>query len=49
MERRVYTNVLGFRPPPAGIITVPENGIKSALLPIGNNCIEIIESTQPDN
>ena len=45
----VYTRVLGFRPPPAGIIEVPEMGVKSALLPIGNNYIELLESTDPNN
>lgn len=45
----VYTKVLGFNPPPAGIIDVPEYGVKSAMLPIGNNYIELLESTQPDN
>lgn len=45
----VYTRVLGFRPPPAGIIDVPEMGVKSALLPIGNNYIELLESTDPNN
>ena len=33
----------------AGIIDVPEMGVKSALLPIGNNYIELLESTDPNN
>ena len=43
----VYTKVLGFNAPPAGIVTVPETGGKYALLPIGDNYIELIESTHP--
>ena len=45
----VFTKVLGFDPPPAGIVEVPEAGVKCAHLPIGNNYIELLESTNPDN
>lgn len=45
----VFTNILGFPAPPAGVAIVPEMGVKSAMIPIGNNYIEIVESTDPNN
>lgn len=46
---KLYTETLGFPKPPAGIVDVPEVGAKSALIPIGNNYIEIIQSTDPNS
>ena len=45
----LFTKVLGFDPPPAGIVDVPEAGVRCAHLPIGNNWIELLQSTNPDN
>ncbi len=46
---KMYTEVLGFPEPPAGIVTVEEVGVKSALIPLGDNYIEIIQSTDPNS
>ena len=45
----VYTNLLGLKPPPAGIVELPEIGVRSALFPIGDNYIELIEATDPQS
>lgn len=45
----VYTKLLGFNAPATGIVDVPEAGVKSALIPIGNNYIELLQSTDPSN
>jgi methylmalonyl-CoA epimerase len=43
----LFTKTLGFSAPPTGIVDVPEAGVKSALIPIGNNYIELLQPTDP--
>jgi methylmalonyl-CoA epimerase len=44
----LFTKTLGFSAPPTGIVDVPEAGVKSALIPIGNNYIEFLQPTDPN-
>ena len=44
----LFTKTLGFNAPATGIVDVPEAGVKSAVIPIGNNYIELLQPTDPN-
>ncbi len=40
---KLYTNMLGLTPWKSGIVSIPQDGLKMVLLPIGDCFIELIE------
>ena len=43
----LFTKKLGLKPPKKGIIDFPELKFKNAMLPVGDNYVELLESSDP--
>ena len=45
----LYTDVLGFPSPTLGMMEAKELGVRHAFLPVGDNFVELVQSTDPTN